>query len=65
MAEQGWFDAGTIKPRDLAPNPRCPDCQTAGMFHPSHPGRRCGAGFGDGCNCEQSAPSTETQRVSA
>ena len=54
MAEQRWFNAGKIKPRDLAPNPRCQDCQTDGMKHPAHPGRRCGVGFGDGCNCDDS-----------
>jgi hypothetical protein len=32
MAEQGWYDAGEVKPRDIPPNPRCPDCQTGGMF---------------------------------
>jgi hypothetical protein len=54
MAEQHWLNAGEIKPLDLAPNPRCPDCQTGGMKHPANPGRRCGVGFGDGCDCGDS-----------
>jgi hypothetical protein len=59
MAEQGWYDAGEIKPRDIAPNPRCPDCQTGGMFHPAHPGRRCGVGFEKGCDCGAAPPRME------
>jgi hypothetical protein len=54
MAEQGWFNAGEIMPRDLAPNPRCQDCQTGGMKHLARPGRRCGVGFGEGCDCDES-----------
>jgi hypothetical protein len=50
VAEQHWFDAGEIRPRDLAPNPRCQNCQTGGM---KHPGRRCGISVdGDECECE-------------
>jgi hypothetical protein len=30
---------------------RCQHCGTGGMQHPAHPGRRCGAGFGEGCGC--------------
>jgi len=62
MAERDWYDAGKVKPRDIASNPRCPDCQNGGMFHPAHPGRRCGVGFGEGCDCEPSTkpPSTST-----
>jgi hypothetical protein len=53
MAEQHWFNAGEIKPRDISPNPRCPDCQTGGMKHPAHPGRRCGLRIdGVECDCE-------------
>ena len=53
MAEQGWFDAGEIKPRDLAPNPRCQNCETGGMKHLAHPGRRCGLRLLDGeCGCD-------------
>ena len=53
MAEQGWFEAREIKPRDLAPNPRCQDCETGGMFHPAHPGRRCGLRLlGGECECD-------------
>ena len=38
MGEQGWFNADQVKPRNIAPNPRCQNCQTGGMFHPPHPG---------------------------
>jgi hypothetical protein len=54
MPENGWYDAGKIRPRDIAPDPRCPDCKTGGMKHPAHPGRRCGVGFGGGSDCGDS-----------
>ena len=37
MAEQGWFDAGEIKPRDLAPNPRCQNCETGWRYEAPGP----------------------------
>jgi hypothetical protein len=36
MAELGWHDAGEIKPREIAPNPRCKDFQAGAMFHTAH-----------------------------
>jgi hypothetical protein len=51
-----WFNADQVKPWDLAPNPRCHDCQTGGMKHPAHPSRRCGIRVdGIECVCEPSA----------
>jgi hypothetical protein len=39
-----WYQ-GDIKPRDLAPNPRCPHCMSRPLFHPRHPPTdRCRAG---------------------
>ncbi len=54
MAEQGWYDAGEIKPRDLGANPRCKDCSSGGMRHPAHNGLRCPVrveGVGQ-CECD-------------
>jgi len=65
VPEQHWFDAREIKPRDIAANPRCPDCQTGGMFHPAHHGRRCGVpitGVGE-CHCAAAAGDVETRRA--
>ena len=60
MDEQGWYDAGEIKPRNIAPNPRFRDCETSGMKHPVHPGRRCGLRLlGGECECDDAAQQTE------
>src|SRR5947209_17952025 len=36
MAEQGRYDAGEVKPRNIPANPRCRECRDGGMFHPAH-----------------------------
>ena len=41
MAEQGWYDAGEVKPRNLSSNPRCKACRDCGMWHPAHPWGPC------------------------
>ena len=53
MAEQGWYDAGEVKPRDVTPNPRCRECRDGGMWHPAHPWGPCivRPRSGDRCPC--------------
>ena len=48
-----WYQPGEVRPRDLAINPRCPDCKTGPMFHPAHPCEPCWVRMpgGDECGC--------------
>jgi hypothetical protein len=48
-----WYQPGEVRPRDLAITPRCPDCKTGPMFHPSHPWGPCWVRMpgGDECGC--------------
>lgn len=54
-ADQGWYRAPELKPRDLALTPRC-TCSSADAFnpelpamkHPRHEGAVCGVRLPDG-----------------
>jgi len=39
MPDDNWYDPGPVKPRQLDPNSRCPDCKTGPMFPPRSPVR--------------------------
>jgi len=53
MPDDNWYDPGPVKPRQLDPNPRCPDCKTGPMFHPAHPFEPCWVKLPGGqmCGC--------------
>ena len=62
-----WYDPGEVRPRDLAINPRCPDCQSPDpngrppMFHPAHPWGPCWVRLPDGELCPHREPTAEAR----
>ena len=62
-----WYVAPDVKPRDLAINPRCPDCQSPDpngrppMFHPAHPWGPCWVRLPDGELCPHREPTAEAR----
>jgi len=53
MSESGWYDSGEVKPRIVSDNPRCSECKTGPMFHPTHKWGPCSVPlpWGDRCPC--------------
>ena len=56
-----WYKPGEVKPRDLAINPRCPDCKTGPMFHPAHRWGPCWVRLPGGELCPHQEPTTEAR----
>ena len=56
-----WYEPGEARPRDLAINPRRPDCKTGPMFHPAHRGGPCWVKLPDGELCPYQEPTAEAR----
>ena len=50
-----------VKPRDIDPNPRCPDCKTGPMFHPAHRWGPCWVKLPGGELCPHQEPTAEAR----
>jgi hypothetical protein len=63
-----WYDPGEVRPREIAPNPRCESCSSPDphgrppMFHPAHPWGPCWVRppGGEPCQCRAHQEPTAT-----
>ena len=62
-----WYDPSPAKARELASNPRCPDCTSPDlsgrlpMFHPAHRWEPCGVRLPGGELCPHQEPTAEAR----
>ena len=62
VADAGrWYEPGEVTPRDLAINPRCPDCKPGPMFHPAYRWGPCWVRLPDGELCPRQEPTAEAR----